>query len=163
MRITIPDLGNLQDVRLFSVNPHMHLIGTHISATIERPAARGSDPQNECLANGGWNFDWQRTYIYDAPLEQLPAVAGRRHDRHQVQLEQHDRRTRSSSACSRTPASSQPIDIALGEQTTNEMCLEIFGLSIPAPAAPAKRGTLPQTIEFPAGLAQMRVNAAMLQ
>ena len=26
-----------------------------------------------------------------------------------------------------------PIDITLGEQTTNEMCLEIFGLSIPAP------------------------------
>ena len=74
MRFTVGDLGTLTNVRLYSVNPHMHLIGTHISATIERPAARGGDPQNECLANGNWNFDWQRTYIYDAPLDQLPSV-----------------------------------------------------------------------------------------
>ena len=31
----------------------------------------------------------------------------------------------------------RPIDIALGEETTNEMCLEIFGLAINAPAQPA--------------------------
>jgi hypothetical protein len=30
-----------------------------------------------------------------------------------------------------------PIDVTPGEQTTNEMCLEIFGLSLPAPAEPA--------------------------
>jgi len=75
MRVTIPSLGNLTDVRLYSVNPHMHMVGTHLSATIERPTARGTDPQNECLANGNWNFDWQRTYIYDAPLQELPSVA----------------------------------------------------------------------------------------
>ena len=34
-------------------------------------------------------------------------VAGRRHHRHPVQVEQHDRRTRSCSACSRTRASSR--------------------------------------------------------
>ena len=28
------------------------------------------------------------------------------------------------------------IDIALGEQTTNEMCLEIFGIAVDAPAQP---------------------------
>jgi len=75
MRITIPALGDLQDVRLYSVNPHMHMVGTHISAKLERPAARGNDPQQECVANGKWNFDWQRTYIYDAPLDELPSVA----------------------------------------------------------------------------------------
>ena len=74
MRVTIPNLGNLTDVRLFSANPHMHLVGTHIAATLERPAARGGDPKTECVANGGWNFDWQRTYQYDAPLDKLPTV-----------------------------------------------------------------------------------------
>jgi hypothetical protein len=56
-----------------------------------------------------------------------------------------------------------PIDITLGEQTTNEMCLEIFGLSIPAPAPPAKTQPRPTTIEFPAALAQMQVNPNMLK
>ncbi len=162
MRVTIPDLGDLNDVRLFSANPHMHLIGTHISSTIERPTARGTDPQTECLANGGWNFDWQRTYQYDAPLDKLPSVqAG-----DIVDIKCTWNNTLENPFVQRMLADSglsQPIDVTLGEQTTNEMCLEIFGLSIPAPAEPQKRDPRPQTLEFPAALAQMRVNPNMLQ
>lgn len=162
MRVTIPPLGDLQDVRLFSANPHMHLIGTHISSTIERPAARGTDPQTECLANGGWNFDWQRTYQYDAPLDKLPSIqAG-----DVIDLKCTWNNTLDNPFVQRMLADSglsQPIDVALGEQTTNEMCLEIFGLSIPAPPAPAKSSPRPATIPFPAALAQMRVNPSMLQ
>ncbi len=162
MRVTIPDLGDLTDVRLFSANPHMHLIGTHISSTIERPAARGTDPQTECLANGGWNFDWQRTYQYDAPLDKLPSIqAG---DVIDVKCTWNN--TLDNPFVQRMledSGLSQPIDVTLGEQTTNEMCLEIFGLSIPAPAEPQKSQPRPATIEFPAALAQMRVNPNMLQ
>lgn len=145
MRITIPDLGDTRDVRLFSANPHMHLIGTHIAAKIERPAARGTDPRTECLANGAWNFDWQRTYQYDAPLDELPSIAAgdildiecrwnNTLENPFVQRMMHDANL------------TAPIDVALGEQTINEMCLEIFGLSIPAPPEPAQR---PATIELP--------------
>ncbi len=160
MRITIPDLGGLNDVRLFSANPHMHLVGTHINSTIERPAARGNDPKSECLANGGWNFDWQRTYQYDAPLDKLPSVAAgdvidikctwnNTIDNPFVQRMLHD------------SGLSQPIDITLGEQTTNEMCLEIFGLSIDAPPEPGARSA-PVQINFPANLAKMAVAKALL-
>jgi hypothetical protein len=140
MRITIPPLGNLTDVRLFSANPHMHLVGTHIAATLERPAARGGDPKTECVANGGWNFDWQRTYQYDAPLDRLPSVqAG---DVLDIQCKWDN--TIQNPFVQRMLADSglppQPIDITLGEQTTNEMCLEIFVLSIPAPPQPANLG-----------------------
>jgi hypothetical protein len=133
MRVTIPNLGTLTDVRLFSANPHMHLIGTHISATLERPAARGGDPQNECVANGGWNFDWQRTYQYDAPLDKLPSIqAG-----DVLDLKCKWDNTIQNPFVQRMLADSNlppvPIDVSLGEQTTNEMCLEIFGLSLPAP------------------------------
>jgi len=162
MRVAIPDLGDLTDVRLFSANPHMHYVGTHISSTIERPTARGTDPQTECLANGGWNFDWQRTYQYDAPLDKLPSIqAG-----DIVDIKCTWNNTIENPFVQRMLADaglSQPIDITLGEQTTNEMCLEIFGLSIPAPAPPAKSSPRPATIEFPAALAQMRVNPTMLQ
>jgi hypothetical protein len=162
MRITIPDLGGLTDVRLFSANPHMHLIGTHISSTIERPAARGDDPQNECLANGAWNFDWQRTYQYDAPLAKLPTV--QTGDVIDVKCSWDN--TIENPFVQRMlddSGLSQPIDVALGEQTTNEMCLEIFGLAIPAPAEPAQGKPRPKTIDFPAALAQMKVNPNMLK
>lgn len=135
----IPDLGGLQDVRLFSVNPHMHLVGTHIRSKIIRPVARGNDPQTECLANGGWNFDWQRTYLYDAPLAELPSVAAG--DRIEISCRWNN--TLDNPFVQRMLADSNlppmAIDVALGEQTTNEMCLEIFGLAIDAPAQPMAR------------------------
>jgi hypothetical protein len=155
MRFTIPDLGEAADVRLFSANPHMHLIGTHISATIERPAARGTDPQQECLANGGWNFDWQRTYQYDAPLDQLPSIAAG----DVIDIKCRWDNTISNPFVQRMMADanlSGPIDVSLGEQTTNEMCLEIFGLSIPAPAQPAMATG---TIELPAQLRAMSMQS----
>lgn len=136
MRIAVPNL-NTPDVRIFSANPHMHLVGTHISATIERPAARGNDPQRECLANGAWNFDWQRTYTYDTSLDNLPSV--QQGDVVDIQCKWNN--TLANPFVQRMLADGnlpqRPIDIALGEETTNEMCLEIFGLAINAPAQPA--------------------------
>jgi hypothetical protein len=140
---TLASLGGLTGVKVYSANPHMHLVGTHISGRINRPSARGNDPQTECLANGGWNFDWQRTYIYDAPIDQLPGIeAGDTFEisctwnntiqNPFVQRMLHD---------SNLPP--QPIDITLGEQTTNEMCLEIFGLAVDAPPPPASSRTAP--------------------
>jgi hypothetical protein len=136
MSRTLESLGGLTGVKVFSVNPHMHLVGTHISGRIVRPAARGTDPQNECLANGGWNFDWQRTYIYDAAIDQLPSIqAG---DKLEVSCKWNN--TIQNPFVQRMLHDSnlppQPIDITLGEQTTNEMCLEIFGLAVDAPAQP---------------------------
>jgi hypothetical protein len=141
MRFTVPDFGpSLKNLQLYSANPHMHLIGTHINSHIERPAARGNDPQTECLANGGWNFDWQRTYIYNTTLDKLPTVqAGdvldikctwnNTIDNPFVQRLLHDQHL------------SAPYDVTLGEESTDEMCLEIFGLSIDAPPAPSGRTT----------------------
>lgn len=133
----LASLGGLTGVKVFSVNPHMHLVGTHISGRIVRPAARGNDPQTECLANGGWNFDWQRTYIYDAPIDQLPSIeAG-----DTIEISCRWNNTLANPFVQRMLHDSNlplhPIDITLGEQTTNEMCLEIFGLAVDAPANPA--------------------------
>jgi hypothetical protein len=134
MRMTIPDLSGFGgEVRIYSANPHMHLIGTDISSTLERPAPRGTDPQTECLANGGWNFDWQRTYLYNAPLDKLPSIRGG----DIIDVECKWDNTISNPFVQRMMKDAglvAPIDVFLGEQTTNEMCLEIFGLAVPAPA-----------------------------
>jgi hypothetical protein len=159
--------GNLfdpaNDVRLFSANPHMHLIGTKISSTIERPSARGTDPQSECLANGAWNFDWQRTYQYDAPIETLPSI--QTGDIVEVKCSWDNTTANPFVQRMMTDANlTAPIDVTLGEQTTNEMCLEIFGLTIPTELVlgPQKPDGS-RDLEIPAGLAQMQPNAAMLQ
>lgn len=160
MRLTIPSFGDLRDVRLFSANPHMHLIGTHISATLERPAARGSDPQTECLANGGWNFDWQRTYTYDAPLDQLPSIAPG--DVIDIQCGWNNTRDNPFVLrMLRDAGLGAPIDIPLGEQTTNEMCIQIFGVAIDAPPPPAAG----EALRLPdlGGLAGMGVNPRLLR
>jgi hypothetical protein len=147
MRITVPPLGDLQQVQLYSVNPHMHMVGTHISAKVERPAPRGFDPQNECLANGKWNFDWQRTYVYDTTLEQLPTL--RPGDVIDVQCKWNN--TMENPFVQRLLKDEglvAPVDITLGEGSTDEMCLEIFGFAIDAPAQPQMR-TAPTTSELP--------------
>lgn len=137
MVATIPDISNLGDVRLYSVNPHMHLVGTHIQGEIARGAPASGQPAQECLANGGWNFDWQRTYTYDAPLAQLPQIQ----TGDKLTVKCHWDNTIANPFVQRmlhdAGLGANPVDISLGEQTTNEMCLEIFGLALDAPANPA--------------------------
>ena len=129
----VVNVGTLTDVRIYSANPHMHLVGTHVAGKIERPAARGGDPRTECLANGAWNFDWQRTYVYDTPLDQLPSLA----TGDIIDVTCHWNNTIENPFVQRMLTDShlppQPVDISLGEQTTNEMCLEIFGLAVALP------------------------------
>ena len=148
MRFTMGDTSSLGDVRIYSANPHMHLVGTHISATIDRGAPRGSDPQKECLANGGWNFDWQRTYSYDTALDSLPSLETG--DVVDIKCEWDN--TLDNPFVQRMlndAGLDRPIDIALGEQTTNEMCVEIFGLAVNAPPpASAETFVLPKTPKF---------------
>jgi hypothetical protein len=151
MSISIPDLG-VREIPLVSANPRMHLVGTHISSKIVRPAARGNQPKDECLANGGWNFDWQRTYRYDAPVDQLPTISPG--DRLEITCQWNN--TLANPFVQRMLHNAnlppQAIDIALGEQMTNEMCLEIFGILLDAPAQPASRTApvdLPELGAFP--------------
>jgi hypothetical protein len=157
MRITVPPLGDLTSVQLYSANPHMHMVGTHISAKIERPTARGNDPQNECLANGEWNFDWQRTYIYDAPIAQLPTLQ----PGDVIDIRCKWDNTMANPFVQRLLADEglvAPIDLGLGEGSTDEMCLEIFGFAVDAPAQPANR-TAPIRSELPMQLLDiLRVN-----
>jgi hypothetical protein len=145
MRITVPPLGDVQQVQLYSVNPHMHMVGTHITAKVERPAPRGTDPQNECLANGKWNFDWQRTYVYDTSLEQLPTLK----PGDVIDLTCKWNNTMENPFVQRLLKDEglvAPVDITLGEGSTDEMCLEIFGFAIDAPPQMA---TAPMMSQLP--------------
>ncbi|HUJ61735.1 MAG TPA: hypothetical protein VLX92_24695 [Kofleriaceae bacterium] len=157
MQFVVPDLGGLTDVRLYSVNPHMHLLGTHISGQIQRATPTADQPASECLQNGDWDFDWQRTFIYNTDASHAPLVeAGDTLD-----IQCHWNNTIENPFEQRALEDAglvAPVDVGLGEgQSTDEMCLEIFGLSIPAPAEPTSR----QVPRLPGALTSLDTRAAL--
>lgn len=148
MRMTVPAF-NYDDVRIVSVNPHMHMAATHVSATLERPAPRRSDPQQECLANGKWNFDWQRTYIYDTPLGELPSLA----EGDVLDLTCEWSNTISNPFVQRLLVDlnlpPRPFDLFFGIDTAGEMCSEIFGVVVDAPPRPTTNDAGASTLAIP--------------
>ena len=108
------------DLRLFSVFPHMHLAGTEIRISIER------DNGETCLShNPAWDFEWQLTYLYDAPFEELPRLLPGDKIRVECRYNNSDS----------NPILSDYIDpedidnIEVGEDTFNEMCVAILGVT----------------------------------
>jgi hypothetical protein len=135
MRFSVQLPYNLPEVKIYMVDPHMHLVGTHIAATVERAAPRDGEPRTECLANGRWNFDWQRSYVYDAPLDQLPSL--RPGDVVDIGCTWDN--TLANPFVQRALADAglgAPVDIGLGNNSLDEMCLEFFGYVIDAPPPP---------------------------
>jgi hypothetical protein len=132
MSIPVPDFGLGPSLRLVSVLPHMHMLGTRIAVTLERPRARGGDPKTECLSNGPWNFDWQRTYAFDAPYERLPSLA----EGDTVDIKCTWDNTVNNPFMQRLLGEAyktEPFDVPFGEQTINEMCLTVIGVAHDAP------------------------------
>lgn len=117
-------IANLRDVRIVSVSPHMHMVGTDITTKLVR-----ADGSSECLSNSGWDFDWQRTFTYDAPIDELALVTGA--DTIEVTCRYNNTTDNPSvlrmlADVGRPPV---PFDVHYGPDTTDEMCLETFGLA----------------------------------
>jgi hypothetical protein len=142
MRFVV-NAGTLGDVPLFAAYPHMHYIGVGLKVKLERANPAPGEPTNECLVNvPKWNFDWQRSYQYQAPLDELPIV--RTGDILDIQCTYDN--TLNNPFVQRALADAgltQPIDVVLGEQTLDEMCLGIFGIVLDAPAQQKRLPTMP--------------------
>jgi hypothetical protein len=108
--------------------PHMHYVGVDLDARIKRTTPAPGEPAEECLVKvPNWDFDWQRTYFYDAPIDQLPTVGGG----DTIELRCLYNNTTENPFVQRMMAEenlSGPIDVQLGEQTTDEMCLIYIGV-----------------------------------
>lgn len=124
MEFTLP--ASTPPVKIASVGSHMHWLGKNLEVDIERPAARGADPAKECLlATPRYDFNWQRGYAYAGPIDGLPtAQAG---DKLRVRCT-YDNSTanRAMMTALADKKVTSPIDVGLGEETTDEMCLGAF-------------------------------------
>jgi hypothetical protein len=113
-------------LRLYGLATHMHYVGTDMSIEVARKTTANGDPAKECLlGTPNWNFNWQRFYFIDQPIESLP------------ELHAGDRLTM---RCTYDNSKDNPFvvkalleqnlpgpkDVVLGETTLDEMCLGAF-------------------------------------
>jgi len=123
---TLPDAAPAQ--RVMTAFPHMHFVGVGLSAWVHRANPRAGEPTDECLINvNQWNFDWQRQYSVDAPIEELPEIRGG--DRIELRCKYNN--TVQNPFVLRALADQNldaPVTVHLGESTTDEMCLSLFAM-----------------------------------
>lgn len=151
MRFTV-DTGMLPGAPLFAAYPHMHYIGVGLQVKVERANPLPNEPQTECLVNvPKWNFDWQRSYQYNASFADLPTV--RTGDTIDVKCTYDNTLANPFVVRALGDAGlTEPIPVVLGEQTLDEMCLGIFGITFDAPAPPGPGKPLPPMPQLPASL-----------
>jgi mono/diheme cytochrome c family protein len=95
-----------EDCTIYSVMPHMHLIGRHISVKMTPP---GGETET-LIAIKDWDYNWQETYYFKEPMK---VKAGTRFDLEGI----YD-----NSRNNPYNPSDPPQLVRFGEQTTNEMC-----------------------------------------
>jgi mono/diheme cytochrome c family protein len=110
---------------LFSITPHMHLLGRKMSVTATLPDGR----ELPLIRVDDWDFNWQTTYRYK-DLHYLPA--GTRVDL----VARFD----NSSENPNNPNRADPQPVRWGEKTTDEMCIAFLGLLPEAEYDPAVDG-----------------------
>ena len=118
-------------IKIAGVGTHMHWVGQDMKIDIERVNPPAGQPEKECLLQTPrWDFNWQRSYIYDTPIEQLP----RAHAGDRVNMRCRYNNSMSNPFLSRAlqeQGMTAPVDVRLGEETLEEMCLGLFVVLLP--------------------------------
>ena len=111
----------LEDCTLYTVTPHMHLLGKSVKITMTPPNGK-----TETLIDvAEWDYNWQEQYILKEPIK----VKAGTHFEIEAVFD--------NSAGNPNNQSSPPIDVRFGEQTTSEMLFGFLG------ATKDKKGGLP--------------------
>jgi hypothetical protein len=129
MELTLPETVQgfpFPQASLLGVGAHMHWAGVDMKIEIERKNPVEGQPTKECLlGTPKYDFNWQRGYQYDEPLEKLPTFGAGDKVRFTCTYDNTsgNKNVRKALAESRQAS---PADIHLGEQTTDEMCLGVL-------------------------------------
>lgn len=135
MELVVPDqIGGfpLPTLGIYAVGTHMHWAGVDMKIEIERKVASNGQPSEECLlGTPKYEFNWQRSYAYDEPLDRLPTVSGGDKIRFTCTYDNTTGNRHVVQAMSEMRMSSPP-EIRLGETTLDEMCLGLLVVVRPA-------------------------------
>jgi hypothetical protein len=106
-----------EDCTLYSIMPHMHLVGKEIKVTL-RPA---EGEAKTLLAIKDWDYNWQETYFLKQPLKLKAGDA--------LEVEA----VYDNSSKNPNNPNNPPRAVFVGEQTTNEMCFVFLGATADGP------------------------------
>lgn len=123
------------DQLIWAMGTHMHYVGRSMSIHLRRAAPVSGEPKQECLIHTPqWDFNWQRGYAYDAPLDQVPVA--RAGDEFLLQCN-YDNSMQNPFVVEalRQQGLSAPRDVFMGETTLDEMCLGAFAVATKLPDA----------------------------
>jgi hypothetical protein len=121
--------SEVPELKLWSVGTHMHYVGVDMLIGLDRSVPDDSGVDQECLVQTpNYSFEWQRGYAYDVPLDDVPLVKPGDY------LYMRCTYNNSMSNPFVVDALSEqgldaPIDVYLGEETLDEMCLGVFGVA----------------------------------
>lgn len=117
-----------RDFTLYSISPHMHMLGKTISLDLVTPEG----DTKKLLAIDDWDYNWQEVYFLKEPIQ---VKAGSRF---------HVDASYDNSAKNPMNPFNPPRRITFGEQTFNEMCFVFLGgTASPAPGSTTRARTLP--------------------
>ncbi len=106
-----------KDFTLYTISPHMHLLGKNIALTMTPP-----EGEKKVLLNiDAWDYNWQEIYLLKEPI--------------QVKAGAHFQVEAAFDNSAKNPMNpfSPPRRVTFGEQTTNEMCFVFLGGTTDSP------------------------------
>lgn len=110
------------DFAIWSVFPHMHYAGSNIKMLLTHPNGKV-----DCLSHiEQFDFAWQATYPYDAPVEALPRIG----PDDQIELQCHYNNTMDNDRLREAlleEGETGTFDMTVGEGALKEMCVMHFG------------------------------------
>jgi hypothetical protein len=123
------DLG-AEEIRVYGAGTHMHYVGTGMRWWVEHETPIGDEPKDECMVHTPqWDFNWQRGYGFDVPLAQAPEI--RPGDTIWMECV-YDNSLGNPAVVDALAEQGleEPVDVYLGEETLDEMCLAAMGLAL---------------------------------
>lgn len=129
----VNDQGELLDeIIVWEVGSHMHYVGVDMRLGIDRiqPEA-GSGIDEECFVQTPYyDFEWQRSYRFDGALADMPTV--RAGDVLSLDCVYNNSMTNPHVVEALADQGlDAPVDVYLGDETLDEMCLGVFGIAFP--------------------------------
>jgi hypothetical protein len=129
MEVTLPETVQgfpLPLLSLRAAGAHMHWAGVDMKIEIERKNPGEGQPAKECLVGTPkYNFNWQRGYEYDEPIEKLPTAGPGDKLRFTCKYDNTQNNKFVRQALAEMKIAS-PTEIRLGEETLDEMCLGVL-------------------------------------
>ena len=119
------------EFKVYAAGTHMHYVGRDMQVWLEHTKAQPGADREECLIETPqWNFNWQRGYAYDAQYEELPSMgSGDKLKLHCV----YDNTMKNVFVAQalHERGMDAPIEVKLGEDTLDEMCVGAVGVLYP--------------------------------